>query len=127
MSGKFISEVFHEFWAIWREKFKILNTIYYFESQIMWKNMEMLYKGFTKLRIEFLHLIQKTDFFVLELETHERVPESVWKHQKSKDLTFLHRSCLQLFFSRPNFFFVIEKKMWFFSKSEKIENFNEKS
>ena len=32
---------------------------------------------------------------------------SLWKHQQSRDLTFLHRSCTQLFFSTP-------KKILFF-------------
>ena len=41
-----------------------------------------------------------------------RVPKTRWKHHKSKDLTFLHRSYTQLSFSTPktNIFCSIEKK-----------------
>ena len=41
------------------------------------------------------------------------VLRSLGKHQQSRDRTFLHQSCTQLFFSTPkkNFFFEIEKKI----------------
>ena len=59
------------------------------------------------------------------------VPESLWKLHKSKDLTFLHGSYTQLFFSTPkkNFFFGDRKNIFLeiFQKSGKSRKFQGKS
>ena len=58
---------------------------------------------------------------------------SLWKHQQSRDLNFLHRNCTQLFFSTPKkkLFFEIEKKseIFFgdFSKSGENQHFHRKN
>ena len=53
-------------------------------------------------------------------KTDEGVPESLWKPHKSKDLTFLHRSYVQLFFSAPKKF---RKSNIFFGRKKKSEIF----
>ena len=61
-----------------------------------------------------------------------RVPKTRWKHHKSQDLTFLHRSYTQLFFStqKTNIFWSIEKisnkKLGIFSKNYKKSTFSMK-
>ena len=65
-------------------------------------------------------------------KTHDRVPETLWGSQKSKDHNFLHRSYHLDFFSGPKNIFLRSKKKNIFSKSKfwkfqtrksKIENF----
>ena len=67
--------------------------------------MLCLHKGYPKLRtyrVWYQHLRGKKNFF-LHIITWEyfRVPETRWKHQESKDHSFLHRSYTQKYFSAP--------------------------